>query len=198
MILDERVDNAIRSKFVELPSLDKVIVNYMLENNTDEAIRTISKYRVFLGSHLNDDTGYIDLVFENVFLDGDNYIFFDQEWYEKNANIDFILYRALKNMYNYNRELNSIISFEKMLDIFELKGEKEEFEIIEKEFQEKVVDKDMLEKNKEASKYLVDINEVRLIEDFKENNRKQDAVIQDILEDNRKKQEYITALENRK
>ena len=44
--------------------------------------------------------GYIDLSFENVFY-ADEYIFYDQEWYLENLPLEFILYRAINNLYIY-------------------------------------------------------------------------------------------------
>lgn len=85
--------------------------------------------------------GYIDLVFENVFINNDReFIFFDQEWYLNNIPFELIVYRAINNFYIFNPQVE--IKVRKM-DLFERYGIKEyheELEKLEKVFQSKIID----------------------------------------------------------
>ena len=63
----------------------------------------------------------------------------------ENATSDFILYRAVNNLYIYNPEISEIITKEEFWARFNINSEKiEEFNKYEKEFQDKVVNKELV------------------------------------------------------
>lgn len=80
--------------------------------------------------------GYIDLVFENVFVDdSNNLLFFDQEWYFYNTPTEFILYRCINNMYMYTMDLSKYMEVEKLYSLFGIDKYINIFKKIEKSFQ---------------------------------------------------------------
>ncbi len=109
--------------------------------------------------------GYIDLTFENIFLDFKNslFLYFDQEWFFENAPLEYILYRSLNNIYIY-AELNKYYSFEKILNEFEIYQYKDIFEKIEKSFQEYIISKNRTIQVKLVSQTFFNINKVKEIE----------------------------------
>ena len=109
--------------------------------------------------------GYIDLTFENIFLDLKNslFLYFDQEWFFENAPLEYILYRSLNNIYIY-AELNKYYSFEKILKEFEIYQYKDIFEKIEKSFQEYIISKNRVIQVKLASQTFFNINKIKEIE----------------------------------
>lgn len=204
-VIEQKEEDKIISKFINLETLDKVIAKQMLAGKVENAINIIKSWYNEIKSKLTSNEenglhitefGYLDLVFENAFFDNDKFIFFDQEWFLENIPIELILYRAIQNLYIYNREINSIYPFEKLLKDFELINYIETFEKIEKDFQEKIIDEKKIIENQESLDKLVDINSLSLLNDYKENNKKKEEVIKQIEEDNRKKQEYINVLES--
>lgn len=165
--LDECKENKIYSKFVISKTLSETIVDYILNNNTDKAIETIKEYYNFLKEKFKDNktdkinkkifgnldkinqlyilkSGLIDLVFENVFKINEEYFVFDQEWELENIPLEFILYRAINNLYTYNSQISKYISIEKMYSKFNLEEYILSFKDAENIFQNMVVDKDKI------------------------------------------------------
>ncbi|MBR2289482.1 MAG: hypothetical protein IJ867_02465 [Clostridia bacterium] len=203
-VIEQSRDGQIVSRFVNGQTLDKEIAGKILEGNLDDAICQIKSWYHYIGEKLPaveenglhmTRHGYIDLVFENTFFENGQFVFFDQEWFMEKVPVEFILYRALQNLYAYNREINHVYPYQQMLDLWGLTSYLEIFDQIEKEFQTKVIDEEKIAKNQASLDLLVDIHELALLNDYKENNRKQDAIIKSLEEDNRKKQEYIESLE---
>lgn len=203
-ILEQKRENSISSEFIKSETLDKIISKLIIDNNLDEAFEKIMYWYNYIKEKLpsNEENGlnitqqgYIDLVFENSFLIENKIVFFDQEWFMENIPIEFILYRAIKNLYAYSREIDYIYSYEKMLKRFNLFNYVDMFEKIEKEFQEKIIDENKINESKKSLEMLVDINELALLNDYKNNNKKQNEYIETIKDDNEKKQKYIENLE---
>lgn len=98
--------------------------------------------------------GYIDLSFENVFCKN-GYLLYDQEWNIKNIPIQFILYRAINNLYTYNNiKFENKITREEIMQEFELKQYEEYFEKLEEKIQEEILNKEFVkEYQTEEKKY---------------------------------------------
>lgn len=61
--------------------------------------------------------GLFDLIFQNCFVINDQIYVYDQEWVEQNVPVEFILYRALKNL----PEIKKYINIEEIYEIFKIK-----------------------------------------------------------------------------
>ena len=52
--------------------------------------------------------GYIDIIPSNILVDNDKFVLFDQEWYEENVPIEYMMYRAISYFFDV-RVVNSIL-----------------------------------------------------------------------------------------
>lgn len=60
--------------------------------------------------------GLWDLIFQNIFYIDDKYFFFDQEWFEENLPVEFIIYRS----FVYNKELQENIDIKELYKKFNI------------------------------------------------------------------------------
>ena len=221
-MIDEIVNDEVISQYIEGDTFDKKIVTLLLQGDIEEAYGWIEKWYDYLKQRLlknkrsdfNENiqaspeelegltilkNGYIDLVFENTFYQNDEFLFFDQEWYADGIPIEFLLYRAIQNMYAYNLEIENKYPKQKVLEKFGLTTYTELFQRIEQYIQKDIIDDKMIEVNKQSLAQLHDINYTSIllnqIQDFEENDKKQNQYIYDLETDNKNKQKYIESLE---
>ena len=101
-------------------------------------------------------TGILDLIFQNCRkLNNDIYVY-DQEWYEENVPIEFILYRAIF----YFTELKNVEDINNVYKELNLEKYIEIFENLENKIQEKIIDKDVWELHANSVK---DIGKIDLV-----------------------------------
>lgn len=84
--------------------------------------------------------GFIDLVFENTFFVDNSFIFYDQEWYFENVPLEYLLYRALNNIFAYNSSIEKIVSKENVLKHYDIQKYVDIFSSFEIVFQDYVID----------------------------------------------------------
>lgn len=232
-VIDKRKENSIFSKYIETQTFDKKIIKHILNNEINKAYELIENWYNFLrnkllntrSSKLNPNIkdidmekikelhilqyGYIDIVFENIFFEDNQYILFDQEWYMEDIPLEFILYRAINNLYIYNQEINEILPYENIMNKFNLTSYLQIFKKIEEYFQNEIIDQNMKKNNQKSLSRLVDINSIALmktqINDFEENDIKQNEYIKNLENDVKrlnelslKQQKYIKYLEERR
>ena len=149
-------EGKITSPYLNIETLSQFLVKKVKRGNIDIFYKTMDtwyqKLKLCLGVsenyEINEDSeglnitlnGFIDLTFDNVFYDGQEYYVFDQEWYKESIPIEYILYRSIRNMYSYNSELNSILDIQEVFSRYKLNLHVDYFEKLEKEFQNNVVD----------------------------------------------------------
>ena len=142
--LDRFENNAIISRFVKNElTLDKVIINLLKENKEDDAISLITKFKteildkfektneisnnVFEKFNIEYDKdkingltfvkeGLYDLIFQNCFVIDNEFFVYDQEWKEENLPVEYILYRALKNL----PEINEYVDIQELYKKFNI------------------------------------------------------------------------------
>lgn len=221
-IIDSSEENRVLSKYVDGHTLDKDIAKLIIDEKISSACDVIERWYDYLKDKFQNNVckkinekfgikdertekmhilknGYIDIVFENTFLKDDEFLFFDQEWYEDAVPLEFLLYRAIQNLYAYNSEIESKYLKQEMFKYFKIEEYIDIFEEIEKIIQNNIIDDTSVEFNNQSLKMLKDINYtsilVNQINDFEENDRKQNQYIKDLEQDNANKQKYIEALE---
>lgn len=138
------------------------VYNKLINSEVKEKLLVYDKLKVDIKVSVADKlhfikNGFIDLVFENTFIDNEKYKFFDQEWYIENVPIEFILYRAISNFTSYYQEKN-MPSKEEMFEKFEIIDFMQEFQKIEKHFQEEVLDKATIKRTEHSKNMIYDIN----------------------------------------
>ncbi len=144
--LDSYEKNTIKSKMApkEAISLDKELIR-LGKDSKDKAIKLSDRFKkeiidklpildgvpeenIFTkyNIHISEDRmqklhfvkdGLIDLITQNVFYFDDDFHVYDQEWYEENCPIEFIIYR---NIF-YNHELGEIISKDEQYEKYGIK-----------------------------------------------------------------------------
>ncbi len=161
--VDSYDKNKIISKYINSPTLDKIIIKLAKENKIDEASQLIKQFKNELETKLEKVNsqnnvfdkydikyekehiekmdfvkyGLWDLIFQNCFYIDNQFYFYDQEWQENNVPISFILYRAIK----YYARIKKYISEEKLYDIMEIKQENIKiFDELDKKLQLKIRD----------------------------------------------------------
>lgn len=105
--------------------------------------------------------GFIDLLFQNIFYDGGEYIVFDQEWKEEGVPLEFIMYRSLKQLFNENYGLENKISKEELYGKYNIRNYIEVFETIEIKWQEELIDKDILDFYSEKWSRIISIEDIK-------------------------------------
>lgn len=186
--LDTNDEEKVYSKFVSSKPLDQTIVDLILNNNTDKAIKLIKEYYQFLKDKFKDvktdklnqkffekikefenlyiiKKGLIDLVFENIFVIDGEYFIFDQEWMMEDVPVEFILYRAINNMYIYNSQIENVLSKKDIYMMFGIEKYISNFKDAEEKFQKEVVDSQKMEIYKSNRKYITNIiNDAKQLE----------------------------------
>ncbi len=106
--------------------------------------------------------GYFDLVFENSFVDEENnkLFFYDQEWILENIPLEFIMYRAINNIYLYDFGIEKIIPKDEVLKFLGVFGYEDIFEELEIYIQFKVLDKKRVTSYSKSYESKININEV--------------------------------------
>lgn len=139
-------NECIRSEFFEGTKADKMFEKYLSDNNFKEICGlidllkenllkssqiTVSDKNIIIengfGSRDIDygivlENGYIDMTFYNCFYKNNKLIFFDQEWKLENVPINFILYYAVKTVYNRS-QVNTLISLQQILNYMKIGNE---------------------------------------------------------------------------
>ena len=198
----------IKSIFVKEKTFDNVLVNLIKENKIEEFYKNIDEWIKYIKSKLTISKeikenifsyfdieldkdisssmnfikeGLIDLVYENTFKLEDGFYIFDQEWYFENTPIEFIIYRAIKNLYAYNKYIKETIPFEEICEKYKISKYIEKFIELETAIQDYVSDskikklylknmKNKIIEDKEEYKANLNKNLKKIIEKKEQNN----------------------------
>ena len=207
-VLEKKEDEKIISEFITEKELDKKITELIKNGKKQEAYNEITKWYNYISTRLigmksevqdafqkynlqmpNEikekmkfiKDGFIDLTFENVFCK-DEYLFYDQEWYLENIPLEFILYRAINNLYAYNNvELEQEISKKEILKKFNLAEYIPYFEQLEHEIQNEILDENSIKEYREKEK-----RHYISIENMIAENKKQKEEIKELKEEYQK------------
>ena len=152
--VDKFENGKIISKFIEKGiNYDKILLELLVEDKFDEFFEIINKYKQNLLTKLQpvDYTtiennniftkynleykdelkslnfvkyGLWDLIFQNAFYIDNELYFYDQEWFDENIPIEFIIYRAIAyfpsaHAYIRTEELYKRLGLERYLEIFQ-------------------------------------------------------------------------------
>ena len=222
-ILDKAQNGKIISKYVETKSLYQTLLELINKNKTEEFYKLIENWFEFIKKKFENDkvldnsselmivkNAYIDLVFENTFIANDKFIFFDQEWNFPNLPMEFILYRAINNMYIYNQDIEAKFPKEDLYKKFNLLDYINLFQEKEKIIQENISDSNIIiafEESRKSQKLLQKIDELNskdknlneLIKEFEDLKIDKDNLIarNKLLNiEEKKKEKYIEELTN--
>ena len=121
----DKIDNTVFDKYnIEITSVQKQKLSFL-------------KYGLF------------DMIFENIFIELDDkkninklYVY-DQEWCEQNLPLEFILYRALNNLFYYNSKISNYIDINYFYDKYNITEYIEIFKNLENNIQENLIDNEI-------------------------------------------------------
>ena len=200
--LDSYVKDKIESKFVKEKSYDQVLIEYLQNGEEDKFYNEINKYKNYLYEKLEatDDkntvfekynieveeeqkekmhfvkNGLWDLIFQNAFYIDNDLYFYDQEWYEENIPVEFIIYRAII----YFGELHRYISKDILLEKLKIKEFEQIFNKLDNCFQEEIRDEEMwsLHTKIKTGQTLYDLynNLINEFNEYKNNNVKNQEI----------------------
>ena len=150
-------DGKILSQFINKPTMDEYLARLLEQDKKDEFIQELDKWYKQLKQ------GFIDLVFQNVFYDGNEYIVFDQEWYKEEASIEQIMYRSIKSLFFQHNYLKNKITIEELYKKYNITQEKiEQFEKEEIKLQEEIVDPKILKFYSEKWNAITSIEDIKM------------------------------------
>ncbi len=221
--LDSLKNNTIVSKYLEnATSYDEVLMNEYKENGLESTIQKIKefkinvldkllvepsqekdvfeKYEIKLDKNLKEKmhftkNGIIDLIFQNCLVEGKNLYTYDQEWYEENVPIEFILYRAIF----YFTELKKLEDVNKIYDALEIKEFIEIFEKLETKLQASIVDEKMWELHMKSTESFAGASNI--IENYKNQileANKHSKELEDVVEEYKKQIDELNLRINEK
>ena len=166
-LLDKKEDESIVSRYLEgAKSYDEVLMNIYKEEGLDALVEKIKEYKENIIDKLgilenaektvfdkyevaiNDElksklhftkNGVLDLIFQNTLVSDDKLYVYDQEWFEENVPLEFILYRAIF----YFTELKNTIDINLVYEKLGLSEFKDVFEELETNIQNQIKDLDI-------------------------------------------------------
>ncbi|MGN1299290.1 MAG: rRNA adenine N-6-methyltransferase family protein [Candidatus Scatovivens sp.] len=183
--------NEIESKFIEKKTFDNELIRLLQENKFEEFYCNIDNWYnniktkltksidiennifEFFGINVLDDVkesfnfvkeGLFDLVFENTFKIEDDFYIFDQEWLIENIPIEFIIYRAIKNLCAYNNIVEQQITFEQICNHYGISDYIKIFSTLENAIQQYINDSEMLDIHLKSVNNKIEIGKIN---DFK-------------------------------
>ncbi|MDR0462744.1 MAG: methyltransferase domain-containing protein [Pseudomonadales bacterium] len=142
--------HVLENEFKNLPSLTNYLSDLYQKNDTDSIMKTIDNYFEEINK-AKSDCCYVDLIPQNCLIDGQKFLWFDQEW-KIDTPIDsrYILYRGLKLFYSAKQNYETVVPFENILTKYKITPKlQSSFEQLEKEFQSKILSETTLDNNKE-------------------------------------------------
>lgn len=150
LIISEELDTALNviEKWYKLLN-ENFMCEFCEKSNIKHTI--FENYSIILDTELKKKmrflkNGLFDLIFENIFaeLDENNdfkqFIAYDQEWNEEYVPIEFILYRALNNLFYYNSKIKKYITIEELYSKYNISEYVEVFKLLENKIQASLID----------------------------------------------------------
>lgn len=142
-IIEKYEEGKIVSKYIPGKSLYDEIVDFITSNQVVEACELIEKwYQAMEARFENSKETFIDLLPENTFYRDGKYLIFDQEWKMENTPLEYIMFRAINNIYTYNPEVAGYISKDKMFKKVFL-TDVEKYKEYEMKLQDRIVDSEL-------------------------------------------------------
>lgn len=219
--VDKYENGKIISKFIENgKSYEKVLLDLLISEKFDEFFECINKYKISLLNKLEEvkysnikenniftkynieyknemqslkfvKYGLWDLIFQNAFYINNELYFYDQEWFDYNIPVEFIIYRAIAyfpsaHAFIKTDELYKRLGLEKYLELFQ------KLDII---LQKNIRDEKMWEKHNstKTGQTLINLynNKVHELEDYRKNTDKEK---EEIISENKKLEKRINDL----
>ncbi len=142
--------------------------------------------------------GYIDLVFENTFYRDGEFLFYDQEWFLPYVPIEFILYRAVNNLYSYNMDIEKKLAKSELFSKLNIHDFIDEFKVLESYLQNEIIDSNMIKVYYDSCLNIRNIYDLKNIEGFKIDNEKLNELVISLRQEKEKDAKLIDEITNEK
>ena len=173
--LDKYDNDKIISKYLaDATSFDKILMQEYYEKGLYGVIDKITDYKVSILNKLKFEdveetvfekynikidekiksrlhftkNGVFDLIFQNCLVKNNKIYVYDQEWFEENIPIEFILYRAIF----YFTDLKKKVDLKEVYEKLEISDYVDAFEELENKLQEKILDKEVWKLHEDSVK----------------------------------------------
>lgn len=186
-IYEKYIDSKIISPFIKYDTFDQFLYKLINENKIDEFYSEIDNWYKYIKERLTQvnntniiflkynveiseedlekmtfiKEGFWDLIFQNIFYEEGKYIIFDQEWYEENIPFEFLIYRAIKNLFIFNKKIAYKINYEDLLEKYNLKRFINIFDCLEKNISERIDDDSIKEFYEQKTDRIITIEGIK-------------------------------------
>lgn len=216
-VCEQYENDCIISNFITKPTMDEYLNTILQQGRVEKFKQELDKWYLYIKNKLQGEYGgesilkkysidcpkekkqtllkygFIDLIFQNVFYDGnDEYIVFDQEWYEEGVPLEFIIYRSIKKIFFQHNDLENKINKEELYLRYNITDFIKEFEILEEKWQEKIIDKNIYDFYSQKWSCIKSIEDIKL-----EFNKRLGAVYHEKDEAQKEYEEKINHLEEK-
>ena len=212
-VCEQYENDCIISDFITKPTMDEYLNRILQQGRVEKFKQELDKWYLYIKNKLqgeyvgesifkkysidspkeNKQTllkyGFIDLIFQNVFYDGNEYIVFDQEWYEEGVPLEFIMYRSIKKIFFQHNELENKINKEELYSRYNITDFIKEFDMLEEKWQENIIDKNIYDFYSQKWSCIKSIEDIKL--DF---NKRLGAVYYEKDEAQKEYEEKINCL----
>jgi hypothetical protein len=152
-ILDNNIDEALNLINFWYDYIKSKFSNFAIPNDKlKESV--FEKYDIDISKEKNNKLtflkyGFFDFIFENIFVKMndnkiDEMLVYDQEWCEENLPIEFILYRALNNLFYYNNKIAKFLNLDELYKKYNIEEYISEFKELENKIQESLTDNEIV------------------------------------------------------
>ena len=176
----------------------------MFCEKTMKNVNIFEKYGIIVDNNLKEKMHFLtdclfDLTFENVFIDinenneFEKFIVYDQEWNEKNAPVEFILYSSINVLYKKNSKISKYIKQEDLYNEFGITDFIDVFEKLDSTIQEKLLNKEIAQIYEKTYNALTTIEGIK--QEVENEKGKFERLLKDVEKTNIKWQEHVDSLE---
>jgi len=186
-ICEEKENEVITSKYISSPTIDEYLVNLVRQDKIKEFYQELENWKKLLLDKIKTTKkkntifekyeiniteeqknklkmlkdGFIDLIFQNAFYDGNKYIIFDQEWYEEALPLEFLMYRSIKQLFFQYNELERKINKEELYKKYNIEEFISIFEQLEEKWQKEIVDDELLNFYSEKWSRIISLEDIK-------------------------------------
>ena len=105
-------EESVNSEFCHYDTLEEVLLRLIKERDISKINDIFQFYRNMIFEFMPKSKVFIDLIFSNCFYYEGKLLAFDQEWVDENVCPEFVIYRAIRYLYQNNSFINDYLGIE--------------------------------------------------------------------------------------
>ncbi len=179
-------ENKIESNFIKIPTMDEYLGELIEKGEYTKFEEELEKWHKILNERFTKTSetsifekynveikdeekekltilkdGFIDLVFQNIFYDGNEYILFDQEWYEEGVPLELIMYRSIQQLVFQHNNIAKKINLKELYKKYNIENYIKIFDNLEEKWQNTLIDKKILDFYSEKWSRIISIEDIK-------------------------------------